>query len=244
MSSGRWWLVLAVLVLAACGQPTATGLPATPTRPGNAPPTAVSLPTQAAQAEASAPPPTVAINSPTPTALAEGLGTRLGTPDPNPNCPEHYPWFFENTADECASTILNTWSVLQPFERGLMLWTQEGGRTYVLIDDGSPFMPVQIVSDPLGLPLPEADPSLAPPEGRYQPLRGFALFWRNLVPGHEWVRERLGWATAPETAYSGFYQCNTATGEAARCYINGPRDEIIALAGGAPYWAYVQTPVR
>jgi hypothetical protein len=34
-------------------------------------------------------------------------------------------------------------------------------------------------------------------------------------------------------------------GDAARCYISGPRDEIIVLArGNTPYWNYWQEPVR
>ncbi len=237
-------LMLLALVLAACGQPSPTAPAPTPTRPGNSPPTKVSLASATPPAGVTEPVPTPTVNPPTPTSFAEGLGMGLATPDPNLNCPAHNPWFFENAAQECGDVVLNTWAVLQPFERGLMLWTQERGRTYVLIDDGSPFKPLQIVSDPQGLPLPEPDPSLVPPEGRFVPVLGFALFWRNLAPGHEWVRERLGWATAPETAYSAFFQCNTATGDAARCYINGPRDELIALAGGAPYWTYVQGPVR
>jgi len=141
--------------------------------------------------------------------------------------------------------VLNTWAVWQPFEHGLMVWTQEGGRTYVLLDDGAPLKPYVPVSDPLGLPLPGPDLAIVPPEGLHQPELGFALFWRGLVPGHAWVRERLGWATAPEAAYSGLWQCSTAdAGAASRCYLNGPRDEIIVLAANAPWWAYVQGAVR
>jgi len=74
---------------------------------------------------------------------------------------------------------------------------------------------------------------------------GFARFWRGLAPGSEWVRGALGWATAPEQSYSAFWQCNTATGAAARCYFNGPQDEIIVFARGAvSYWTYWQGPVR
>lgn len=237
-------LTVAVLVLVACGPFTPRGQTSSPTPLGAASPTLVLLATPLPPTAAPALSPTAVINPPTPTALAEGLAARLGTLDPNPNCPEHYPWFFDNPADECAAMLLNTWAVLQPFEHGLMLWTQERGRTYVLIDDGSPFKPVQIVSDAQGLPLPEPDPSLVPPEGRFVPVLGFALFWRNLVPGHAWVRERLGWATAPETAYSALFQCSPAGGDSSRCYVNGPRDEIIALAGAAPYWTYLQTAVR
>jgi hypothetical protein len=213
------------------GSATATALPP-PTRTPLASPTVLASPTAIAA---------------TPTALAEGWFMGAATPDPSPNCPDHYPWFFINPAqgNECASFVLNTWAALQRFEHGLMLWTQEGGRTYVLVDDGSPFRPYVEVSDPAGMPFPEPDPSIVPPAGLYQPELGFASFWRGLVPGTEWIRPALGWATAPEAQYSSFWQCNTASGEAARCYVTGPQDEILALARGpARYWTVVQGPVR
>lgn len=219
-------LVLAAGLLTAC-----QGAPAAPT----AAPTAEVLPTAPPQATV----------PPTPTTLADGIGVRLSTPDPNPACPDHYPWFFDNPVLECAATLLNTWAVLQPFEHGLMVWFQEGGRTLVLTDDRSAFKPYQAVTDPNSTDLPGPDPSLVPPEGRYQPVLGFARFWRGLAPDSAWIRERLGWATAPEAAYSAFWQCNLAAGDAARCYFNGPRDEIIVLArGAAAYWAYFQGPAR
>jgi len=57
--------------------------------------------------------------------------------------------------------------------------------------------------------------------------------------------KQLGWATAKEMGYSALWQCNTAEGDAARCYISGPRDEIIVLArGSTPYWTYWQGPMR
>ncbi len=245
----RRWLFLSMLMgslLAACGQ-NGPGATATPT--AGAGPSVT--PTQIDQAATPTPTvgPAVTEAAPTATAIADGLGAWLGTPDPNPNCPDHYPWFFDNPADECAGVVLNTWVAWQPFEYGLMVWTQEGGRTYVLRDDGSPFKPYQLVSDPVGVPLPEPDASIVPPAGLYVPERGFALFWRNLVPGHEWVREHLGWATAPEAAYSSFWQCRTeasiaATLDGARCYLLGPRDEIIVLAESAGWWTYVQRAVR
>lgn len=256
--AGRLGFVTAffALVLGACGAP-APALP-TPTRlAGTA--TTAALPAGpeatspgAAQPSRTPTTPPDGLPSPTampatPTALAEGWFAGAATPDPSANCPDGYPWFFANPAqgNECASTVLNTWAALQRFEHGLMLWTQEGGRTYVLVDDGSPFKPYREVSDPAGLPFPAPDPSLEPPEGLYQPELGFANFWRGLVPGSEWIRPALGWATEPEAQYSAFWQCNTAPGEDARCYLTGPRDEILALARGpARYWAVVQPPVR
>ncbi|MGQ0601725.1 MAG: hypothetical protein ACT4QE_08525, partial [Anaerolineales bacterium] len=184
------------------------------------------------QTSSPTPPPTAQVSSvtpappvpPTATSLAEGLPIRLATPDPSPNCPEHYPWFFNNTANECATTVLNTWGVLQWFERGLMVWFQEGGRTYLLLEDGSLFKPYVEATDAANSPLPETDPNIVPPDGRYQPVLGFGKFWRGQVPGYEWVRERLGWATAPEVGYSALLQCNNTLSEAARCYFTGPRD--------------------
>ena len=210
---------------------TATGPAPTATFPA-----ATNVPTEA---------PTQAAASPSPTSLAEGLGTRLGTPDPSPNCPDHYPWFFENPANECADVVLNTWIVWQPFDGGLMVWTQEKGRTLVLVDNRSVFKSYAVVVDGQGLPFPEPDPSIVPPEGRFQPERGFAIFWRGLAVGSEWVRGALGWATEPESAYSGLWQCNKFTDNAARCYFTGPRDEIVVLAmGQAAYWNYWQRAVR
>lgn len=214
-------LTLLVLLLAACQSAPAT-------------PSATVAPTPAALPSA----------APTPTSLAEGLLNRLATPAA-PGCPEPYPWFFDNRAGECAGITLNTWAVLQPFERGLMLWLQEGGRTYVLIDDGSLFKPYVEVSDPGNTALPGPDPAIVPPAGLYQPELGFAKFWRGLAPGSEWIRNRLGWALAPETGYSALWQCNTAADATARCYLSGPGDEIISLTrGGAQFWNYWQGPVR
>jgi hypothetical protein len=49
---------------------------------------------------------------------------------------------------------------------------------------------------------PESDPSIVPPPGRVQPIRGFGKLWRS-QPG---VRERLGWALAPEQGFNTLYQ--------------------------------------
>ena len=76
-------------------------------------------------------------------------------------------------------------------------------------------------------------------------MLGLGRFWRGQAPGATWVRARLGWATAPESDYSTLWQCNTASGDAARCYLNGPRDEVIVFArGSAQYWTYWQRAVR
>jgi hypothetical protein len=49
---------------------------------------------------------------------------------------------------------------------------------------------------------PENDPSLAPPDGLMQPIRGFGTAWRS-TPA---VRDALGWATNNEAWYDIFWQ--------------------------------------
>jgi hypothetical protein len=246
MSMRRTMLAAALsagLVAAACSVPN----PAPTATAGAGPTQGASTPqaTTAAPADTATAPVAETGAPPTPTALVEGLIGKLSTPNPSPNCPDRYPWFFENTAAECADMVENSWLAWQSFERGVMVWKQNGGLTYVLVDDGSLFKPYAVVADLQGLPLPEPDPSLTPPEGLYQPERGFALFWRGLAPGSEWVRAALGWATAPEAAYSALWQCNRAAGNGARCYFTGPRDEIVSLTlGSAAYWNYWQRAVR
>lgn len=43
----------------------------------------------------------------------------------------------------------------------------------------------------------ESDPSIVPPAGLYQPIRGFGKLWRT----NPHVRDGLGWAIAPEQGF-------------------------------------------
>ena len=68
-----------------------------------------------------------------------------------------------------------------------MVWFQDFGETYVLIEDDSPFKPYRQAIDMVGVANPtDLDPSLTPPNGLFQPVSGFAKFWRALVPGSDW----------------------------------------------------------
>src|SRR5207237_8489911 len=49
-----------------------------------------------------------------------------------------------------------------------------------------------------------------PPSGKYEPVRGFGKVWYEGTGAR--VRERLGWATAPESGGDGAYQ-RFSTGE-------------------------------
>lgn len=91
--------------------------------------------------------------------------------------------------------------VYQPFERGYMVdvvqvYAHYGGYStvktiYALFSDGAAqgFPDAYVDGSP--------EPALSPPQGLYTPVRGFGKVWREQTQAR--VRERLGWATAPET---------------------------------------------
>lgn len=141
-------------------------------------------------------------------------------------CPDKY--FFPNPPAGCPSGP----GTLQPmaaehFEHGVMVWVSGENAIYILYSDGiSPRwanVPNQWTQGQ-----PESDPSLVPPAGLYQPVRGFGMAWRANGPTlGQYVRNRLGWATEPETALTGGSQCDT-TPKYSNCFISGP--------GGITYW--------
>jgi hypothetical protein len=87
----------------------------------------------------------------------------------------------------------------QNFEHGQMIdiignygYYGSGFKTiYVLFDDGT----TQSFPDNFVDGSPE--PNIASPTGLFTPVRGFGKVWREGTGAR--VRERLGWATAPET---------------------------------------------
>jgi len=89
-------------------------------------------------------------------------------------------------------------SAEEPFERGYMFWRSDLRHIYVLYDGGT----WQGFVDTWEPGQPEYDPGIVPPAGYYQPVRGFGKVWRE-QPG---VRERLGWATAPERSFTASVQ--------------------------------------
>jgi photosystem II stability/assembly factor-like uncharacterized protein len=78
----------------------------------------------------------------------------------------------------------------QPFELGMMFWHQDRA-IYVLQQDGT-WAEYEDTWTPDQL---DRDPTLVPPEGRHQPVRGFGSVWREWLDGPDaWI----GWATAEE----------------------------------------------
>lgn len=95
----------------------------------------------------------------------------------------------------------------QHFEHGRMIWLGTPQHplftnlpTILVIYDASeyPQQPWQSYFDHWTPDLPLDDPTLIPPTGLYQPVRGFGQVWRS----NPEVQERLGWAITPELSYT------------------------------------------
>lgn len=112
------------------------------------------------------------------------------------NCP--YPWFFAPAPDICAQDAApDTGGAEQQFEHGFMIWVESENRIYVLYDDDIYSPKWAAFNDEWQVGDPIDDPNITPPPGYYQPVRGFGLVWREQPD----VRDRLGWAVAPEAGF-------------------------------------------
>jgi hypothetical protein len=118
-----------------------------------------------------------------------------------------YDYFFEIQSDVCPSGgATNTSAAEQLFQDGRMIWleqAQTGGaaiqsQILVFYADGK----YEQYEDTWTDAEPESDPAIVPPAGLHQPVRGFGKIWRE-NPG---VRDRLGWATAPEQGFDTQWQ--------------------------------------
>jgi hypothetical protein len=164
-------------------------------------------------------------------AVQRGDQTEMASVSVTVNCPDT--WFFTNPPGECPqSSALISLGVAQRFEGGLMIWIQSSGAIYILYSGGgSPAW--DYTPDPWQPGLPESDPAIVPPEGLYQPVRGFGMIWRGEGSALN-VRSRLGWALAPEFSFNTAYQCNSAP-RYVTCYLLGP-DGVIVLKPERSGW--------
>jgi len=109
--------------------------------------------------------------------------------------------------EKCPNPAEIGWAAQQPFEHGFMLWLQPSNTIYVFFDNygGQSY---QAYTDNFKEGDPESDPSLTPPAGLLQPVRGFGLIWRTYPE----VRDNLGWATAPESGFNTWRQSYQGVG--------------------------------
>lgn len=146
-------------------------------------------------------------------------------------CPD--PWFFPNAPHECPSgPPLSSFAAEQPFQRGHMIWIQALDWIFVLFaDERIPRW--QTFPDQFEEGMPELDPSLTPPAGLFQPIRGFGLVWRTNAE----VRERLGWAIRPERGFTAQVQ-HTARERYNVWFIQAPDGGLWRLEPEGSGWSY------
>lgn len=148
-------------------------------------------------------------------------------------------WFFadEPGAGICPYNPIQSGAAAQYFERGLMIYVEQIGRTLILSQMpayegasetfyGSVYDPLEITADTSG--------NYTPPEGLYAPESGFGYVWRGDVQGINGYADWLGWALAPEFGYQMTYQCDSSMRQQF-CYLTGPGGEVIALHPNG-YW--------
>jgi hypothetical protein len=153
-----------------------------------------------------------------------------------------HPWFFTPRPKYCASRAAQPLEgAAERFERGVMIWSREPDRFYILADKWYYWI--------LSAPYTARDASPfdeTPPPGRYAPVSGFGEIWRdryvyppNSGAPQQPMREILGWATEPEHVYQGYEQCffGGKSYYDQRCYMRGSGDEIVWYGpGGAGHW--------
>src|SRR5260221_7957128 len=174
--------------------------------------------------------------TPTPSFTATKRPTRTPTPTaptltftPQPCTIK---WYFSPRPLSCPLSPPATGpAAFQKFERGVMIWFGPQKTIYTIYDLGIKPRWNQF-PDEYTDGMPDTDPALVPPAGMAQPIRGFGLTWRT-KPG---LRDRIGWASGPETSYTAAYQIDN---QGAR-YLQGPTGEVYKLIGDLSGWQLVK----
>ncbi len=152
-------------------------------------------------------------------------------------CPDV--WFFPTGPTGCPQSppIMGN-AAIEHFEHGLMIWLQPRNSIYILYSDDLYSPKWDLRQDDFVDGQPESDPTLIPPKGKYQPIRGFGLVWRDdqATIGFR-VRDRLGWAIDEEQAFQGTLQCNSAV-KYTTCYLKDDRGRTIELKPERSAWNY------
>lgn len=162
-----------------------------------------------------------------------------------------YAWFFGNAEYahkpllECPSSEpVEIRPQAQLFEKGLMLRLEDAtlGEDAWLIallpqEGGFYSLGFEPVVDSWTPGMPETDAALSPPEGLFQPSRGFGMLWRGEIEHRPMGESQtldgegvLGWATGNVLEYDAAYQCLESThGRARSCFIGGPDGNVLPM---------------
>jgi hypothetical protein len=156
-------------------------------------------------------------------------------------CPDV--WFFHDGPASCPqSPAITGTAAIQHFEHGILIWLQPRNSITILYSDDQFSPKWDLRQDNYVDGQPESDPTLIPPKGKFQPIRGFGLVWRDeqATIGFR-VRDRLGWAIDEEEPFQGALQCNSAI-KYTTCYLKDDRGRTIELKPERSAWSYYPKP--
>ncbi len=152
-------------------------------------------------------------------------------------------FFFATTSLFCPNgPAQSSWAAEQIFEGGRMLWLEDGSLVdakykgqsliFVLYAPGQSW---EIYPDTWTSIEPDRDPSIAPPAGFYQPIRGFGKVWRDTPQ----VRQRLGWALADERGFLTLYQRVSDFDWDNQChYLSTADARVVSLCSRGGIWSF------
>jgi hypothetical protein len=140
-------------------------------------------------------------------------------------CPDS--WFVDGAPSTCPNPALKGDWVAQKFEHGIMVWIGASKSILIIRDDNV----WGTYPDTWQPGMPESDPGLTPPDGLFQPVRGFGKVWRD------YDRSAIGWALAPEYATPITYQCDSVF-KSAVCILSGPTGLLILNMWGGGWKKY------
>ena len=143
--------------------------------------------------------------------------------------------FFFGQADGCPTrNVFDASATYQAFENGYMVWRADTNEIYVHYSDSSAayFLEASYAG------FEDAVLEEMPPLDRFAPESGFGKVWAN-APG---VREKLGWALAPEQSYQVRIQPVATTREPRPefvLYMTQPDGQVVGTGYG--YWRVVSS---
>jgi len=146
-------------------------------------------------------------------------------------------WFFtEVQPSSCpASAEVTTQAAEQEFERGWAYWMQTTDKVYILYEDGQ--APAwEVYDETWSTTEPEDDPSLTPPGGLQQPVRGIGKVWRTNTT----VKDRLGWAAESELGFTATFQQESGA-DPQNVFFSEPSNQLTRLESGGSSWRFGET---
>jgi hypothetical protein len=145
-------------------------------------------------------------------------------------CADSTQWFFDDGPPRCPQPVNSSRAAAQNFEHGTMIWLPKPDTLFALYDGSE--QTFEMLSAPYTFKPGAAQSNRVggAPKDLFEPINGFGQLWRGEFVGPSpSVRQRLGWATAPEFNFDTTYQCLIAGTRLWSCYLRDPLGHVMWL---------------